>query len=206
MHVTYTTRRLLDYWTDESRDNPILFCQLEAAETAIFLAEAAPRMGDVWIRNKLAEENVERYLAENRSVLPLTEYSEQQVQVHVAPGITVDGRIDLIRRLDTNETSIVDFKSSSRAQAEDITRDQLHVYAVGYQELTGQRADLLEVLNLDPGGVSTREMVNDDLLGGIKDKIHDAGQDLRANRLPRLSRWCQTCDRCDLAGLCRSHP
>jgi DNA helicase II / ATP-dependent DNA helicase PcrA len=149
---------------------------------------------------------VKRYLAENRSVLPLTEYSEQQVQVHVAPGITVDGRIDLIRRLDTNETSIVDFKSSSRAQAEDITRDQLHVYAVGYQELTGQRADLLEVFNLDPGGVSTREMVNDDLLGGIKDKIHDAGQDLRANRLPRLSRWCQTCDRCDLAGLCRSHP
>jgi type III restriction enzyme len=45
MHVTYTTRRLLDYWTDESRDNPILFCQLEAAETAIFLAEAAPPDG-----------------------------------------------------------------------------------------------------------------------------------------------------------------
>ena len=30
-----------------------------------------------------------------------TEFSEKQIQVHVAPGITVDGRIDLIRRLDT---------------------------------------------------------------------------------------------------------
>jgi hypothetical protein len=47
------------------------------------------------------------------------------------------------------ETSIVDFKSTERAQAEDITRDQLHVYAVGYQELTGRRADVVEVLNLD---------------------------------------------------------
>ena len=75
---------------------------------------------------------VRRYVEENRTRLENTLYSEQQIQVRVAPGITVDGRIDLITRLDTGETSIVDFKSTERAQAEDITRDQLHVYAVGY--------------------------------------------------------------------------
>jgi len=149
---------------------------------------------------------VQRYIAENRDQLPNTLYSEQQVQVHVAPGITVDGRIDLIRRLDTDEVSIVDFKSSERAQAEDITRDQLHVYAVGYQELTGERADLLEVLNLDQRAKSTREVVNDRLLSDIRGKIRDAGDDLRANRLPRLDHWSGTCDRCDLAGLCRTRP
>jgi hypothetical protein len=124
--------------------------------------------------------------------------------LHVAPGITVDGRIDLIRRLDTNETSIVDFKSSERAQADDITRDQLRVYVVGYEELTGQRADLVEVLNLDEKADSKREVVNDELLTDIRTKIHDAGQDLRTNHLPRLTSWCNTCDRCDLAGLCRN--
>ncbi len=35
---------------------------------------------------------------------------------------------------DSGEVAIVDFKSSERAQAEDVTRDQLHVYAVGYQD------------------------------------------------------------------------
>ena len=149
---------------------------------------------------------VRRYIEENRATLPKTLYSEQQVQVHVAPGITVDGRIDLIRRLDTDETCIVDFKSSERAQAEDITRDQLHVYAVGYQELTGHRADLLEVLNLDEKAKSTREVVNDGLLHDIRGKIRDAGEDLRANHLPRLTHWCTTCDSCDLAGLCRTRP
>jgi DNA helicase-2/ATP-dependent DNA helicase PcrA len=124
----------------------------------------------------------------------------------VAPGITVDGRIDLITRLDTGETSIVDFKSTERAQAEEITRDQLHTYAVGYQELTGRRADVLEVLNLDEKGQTTRELVNDSLLTDIKDKIAAAGEDLRANRLPRLKSWCSTCDSCDLAGLCRTRP
>jgi DNA helicase-2/ATP-dependent DNA helicase PcrA len=149
---------------------------------------------------------VTRYIAEHRSELPRTLYSEQQVQVHVTPGITVDGRIDLIKRLDTNETSIVDFKSTERAQADDITRDQLHIYAVGYQELTGERADLIEVLNLDEAADSKREVVNETLLTDIRTKIHDAGEDLRLNHLPRLTEWSTTCDRCDLAGLCRTKP
>ena len=147
---------------------------------------------------------VRRYVQENRTRLENTLYSEQQIQVHVAPGITVDGRIDLITSLDTGETSIVDFKSTERAQAEDITRDQLHIYAVGFQELTGQRADILEVLNLDQKGKNLREMVNESLLTEIRDKIADAGDDLRANRLPRLPRWCSTCADCDLVGLCRN--
>jgi type III restriction enzyme len=41
--VTPTTRQLLGY-CDPERDNPILFCQREAAETAIYLAEGP----EVW--------------------------------------------------------------------------------------------------------------------------------------------------------------
>src|SRR4029079_10016719 len=95
---------------------------------------------------------LERYLDSHGKELTNTEFSEKQIQVHVTPGITVDGRIDLVRRLDTDELAIVDFKNTDRAQVEDITRDQLHVYAVGYEELTGERADLIEVLNLDEEG------------------------------------------------------
>jgi DNA helicase II / ATP-dependent DNA helicase PcrA len=100
---------------------------------------------------------VRRYIDQNRTRLENTLYSEQQIQVRVVPGTTVDGRIDLITRLDTGETSIVDFKSTERAQAEDITRDRLHIYAVGYEELTGQRADVLGVLNLDDKGKTVQK-------------------------------------------------
>ena len=106
----------------------------------------------------------------------------------MAPGITLDGQIDLITSLDIGETSIVDFKSTERAQTEDITRDQLHTYTVGFQELTGHRADVLEVLNLDQKGRTTRELVNDSLLAEIRDKITEAGEDRRADQLPRLPR------------------
>jgi DNA helicase II / ATP-dependent DNA helicase PcrA len=84
--------------------------------------------------------------------------------------------------------------------------DRPYYYVVGYEELTGERADLVEVLNLDQKAHSQREIVNDQLLSGIRAKIQHAGEDLRANHLPRLNTWCETCDRCDLAGLCRQKP
>ncbi|MFF2199693.1 BPTD_3080 family restriction endonuclease [Streptomyces sp. NPDC058145] len=58
-NITPTTRRLIEYWTNPSRDNPILYCQLEAAETAIYIAEAATKCGDPWIRNELDTHNSE---------------------------------------------------------------------------------------------------------------------------------------------------
>lgn len=150
---------------------------------------------------------IERYFDMHGREIANTELSEQPIQVHIAPGITVDGRIDLIRRLDTGEVAIVDFKSSERAQAEEVTRDQLHVYAVGYKELRGQSADLIEVLNLDEKGRTTREPVSEPLLLAVRDKIRDAGDALRANRLPRFQKWEEhTCGTCDLVALCRNRP
>jgi len=57
--VTPTTRALLEHWNDPERADPVLFCQREAAETAIYVAEAAARSGDVWIRNLLDAANAE---------------------------------------------------------------------------------------------------------------------------------------------------
>ncbi len=41
--ATPTSRRLLMYWAEPTRENRVMFCQREAAETAIFLAEVAGR-------------------------------------------------------------------------------------------------------------------------------------------------------------------
>lgn len=41
--VTPITRKLLQHWADPKRENRVLFCQREAAETAIFLTEVAGR-------------------------------------------------------------------------------------------------------------------------------------------------------------------
>lgn len=58
-HVTPTTRRLLEYWADPNRENRVLFCQREAAETAIYLTEAAQKDQQGWMLTKLDEYNAE---------------------------------------------------------------------------------------------------------------------------------------------------
>jgi len=117
-------------------------------------------------------------------------------------GVVVNGRIDLIRHTDTGEFVVVDFKSDERAQEENITQRQLHVYAVGFEQLTGTRADLIEIHNLDRGG-AIREVVDQALTTETIEIITQAGRNLRTNMLPRLTDWCDTCSDCDLASVCR---
>ena len=55
--VTPTSRKLLQHWADAERDNRVLFCQREAAETAIFLAEVSGRHGYTDWRTQIGEQN-----------------------------------------------------------------------------------------------------------------------------------------------------
>ena len=55
--ITPTTRRLLDYWRDPDRERKLFFCQIEALETAIYIAEVAAKYGDAWIATDLRDAN-----------------------------------------------------------------------------------------------------------------------------------------------------
>jgi DNA helicase-2/ATP-dependent DNA helicase PcrA len=149
---------------------------------------------------------IARYVDANRSQLDRLEHAEQVIELDLGDGIVVDGRIDLIRRIDTGETAIVDFKSNERSQDEDVTRVQLHIYTVGYRDLTGKSADLIEVHELEKGRVVVREEVNPELEARTLGDIREAAKALRANQLPRLATWTKTCVACDLRGLCRDTP
>ncbi|HEX3316182.1 MAG TPA: DEAD/DEAH box helicase family protein, partial [Gemmataceae bacterium] len=54
--ITPITRGLLDHWRRADRERRLFFCQLEALETAIYLAEAAGKNDDNWIENRLRED------------------------------------------------------------------------------------------------------------------------------------------------------
>ncbi len=57
--VTKTTRDLLTYWKDETRENKLFFCQIEAMETLIYINEVAEKAGEHWILNELKTANKE---------------------------------------------------------------------------------------------------------------------------------------------------
>lgn len=59
VHVTNTTRKLLEYWRKQDRERRLYFCQIEAVETAIYLTEVAKSYGDGWIEEDLSTANTE---------------------------------------------------------------------------------------------------------------------------------------------------
>lgn len=55
--ATAISRKLMQHWADPTRENRVLFCQREAAETAIYLAEVAGRHGEPDFRTRIDPEN-----------------------------------------------------------------------------------------------------------------------------------------------------
>ncbi|RMH37478.1 MAG: ATP-dependent helicase [Nitrospirae bacterium] len=140
------------------------------------------------------------YIRDNEHLFDKIEFAEKQVEINLGDGVTVQGRIDLVRRLDTNETTIVDLKSSERAQAENVTETQLHIYALGYEELTGNRADYVEIYELDERKRKPRA-VDDDFIDEVKTKVREAATALQHGSLPPMPTPSK-CKTCDYRGLC----
>lgn len=147
-----------------------------------------------------AERVLRDYLKDNAALFDKIEFSEKQIEISLGDGVTVNGRIDLVRRIDTGETTIVDLKSTDRAQAEDVTETQLHVYALGYQELTGRRPDYVEIYELDERRRKPRS-VDDDFVEDVKTRTRDAAAALRTGALPPAP-VAKKCKSCDYRGMC----
>src|SRR5207253_10735150 len=54
-----------------------------------------------------AERVLRDYLSDNAELFDKIELSEKQIQINLGDGVSIVGRIDLVRRIDTGETTIV---------------------------------------------------------------------------------------------------
>lgn len=145
------------------------------------------------------------YLEENYKDFDNIEYAEQEIQIDLGDGIMVNGRMDLIKKidLDGNEsTTIIDFKSKKESQDQDITMEQLSMYALGYKELTGSTANRLQIFNLDEDNNSKHtQLLDNSKIDEIKERIIISANDIRDNKLQKN---CPptTCEKCWHKQLC----
>jgi DNA helicase-2/ATP-dependent DNA helicase PcrA len=155
------------------------------------------------LRQKLegaAERVITHYITDNKNLFDKIEFSEKQIEIPLDDGVSVVGRIDLVRRIDTNETTIVDLKASDRTQPEDVTETQLNIYALGYERLTGRNADKVEIYLLDERKAKARS-VDSDLISYVKLMVKQAANALRSGSLPPAAD-SKKCSQCDYRGMC----
>lgn len=142
------------------------------------------------------------YIEKNASQFMNLEFAEKGIEIALGDGVSVAGRIDLVRRIDNGEVTIVDLKSNDRAQVEAVTETQLHIYALGYQELTGRPADYVEIYELDEQK-QKRRSVDDEFIDDVKRDVREAAAALRKNELPPMPNL-RGCSQCDYRNLCSS--
>ena len=80
--------------------------------------------------------------------------------------------------------------------------EQLKIYALGYQELTGEKANYMEVYQLD-SEKRIKEEVTETVIQDVRKDIADAATNIRNNNLMRKCNK-ENCSKCHLNHLCLS--
>lgn len=91
-----------------------------------------------------AFQHLRSYIVNNQSNFQNIIFSEKTIDYSINEYLFIDGRIDLVKDSINNTVTIVDFKSSSEVLSKEQIKNQLMVYVLGYESLTGDKVDFIE--------------------------------------------------------------
>lgn len=136
------------------------------------------------IREK-AINKLEAYVNTNKDKFEYIIFSEKSIDYKLDDYFFIDGRIDLIRNSQNNETTIVDFKSSELALSKNQIKNQLMIYVVGYESMTGDKVNYIESYDIN-ATKPTRIEVTDYDRKQIVSKLNECQKTIRTSSFKRI--------------------
>lgn len=91
-----------------------------------------------------AYNHLKAYVNNNIEKFKYIVFSEKTIDYSMNEYLFINGRIDLVRDSLHNEISIIDFKSDSEVLSKEQIKNQLMVYVLGYENLTGDKVSYIE--------------------------------------------------------------
>lgn len=144
-----------------------------------------------------ASESMDTYYKKNEEQFPNIEYVEKDIEIDFGNGVRVNGRIDLVKSKQEGQvrTGIIDFKTALPENKRPKTEEQLKIYAIGYEKLTGGIPDYLEIYDLGVNKTDHRQLLHRADLEATKNLILEAADNIRGNNLPKkcATHKCSTC-------------
>lgn len=147
-----------------------------------------------------ATRNLRNYLEGACGELSHISYEERPVSLRLGDSVMASGSVDILRYSKTGETSVVDFKTTSRHGSEEVTEDQLRAGVAGYVHSTGQRPDYIEVRDVE-AGTQRKQPVDSDLIADVTRRSSEAADALKTGVF-EPNPGHEKCERCDFLGLC----
>lgn len=174
----------------------------EIVDEAFYLPYATPKLRERMYKG--VKDSTKKYFEKNKNEFDKIVMSESKIEIDMGDGISVNGRIDLVKKVeeDGEKTVIVDFKTANKTVIDSINSNQLKIYALGYKELTGQMADYMEIYQLDSEN-RAREAISDDVIKKVSVDIRDAANNIRNNNLEKRCAK-ERCSECHHRKICLS--
>lgn len=149
------------------------------------------------VMKDLVRRKVSDYYQRNKANLKTIEFVEKEILLNMDDGILVNGRIDLIKRKlyeNKYETTIIEFKSDDDPLKSKVTTEQLKLYALGHKELTGEKADYIQIYDIKSNTKKPPYLLEDQHLIETQTKIRTTADEIRKQHFGRIDKK-ETCDK-----------
>ncbi len=130
--------------------------------------------------------NLTSYIKNNSSKFKYIKFSEKSIDFSIDEYMFINGRIDLVRDELNNTITLVDFKSSSEVLSKDQIKNQLMVYVLGYENLTGEKVDYIESYDFNNSNPITIELLDDDRDKFVK-KLEECEDNIKNSNYPKAT-------------------
>lgn len=132
-----------------------------------------------------ATKNLTSYIRNNASRFQYIKFSEKNIEYSIDEYMFINGRIDLVRDEVNHTITLVDFKSSSEVLSKEQIKNQLMVYVLGYESLTGEKVDYIESYDFNHSNPTTIELLDNDR-ENFKNKLEDCEKTIHSNNYKKI--------------------
>ena len=132
-----------------------------------------------------ATKNLTSYIRNNASRFQYIKFSEKNIEYSIDEYMFINGRIDLVRDEVNHTITLVDFKSSSEVLSKEQIKNQLMVYVLGYESLTGEKVDYIESYDFNNSNPTTIELLENDR-ENFKNRLEDCERTIHSNNYKKI--------------------
>ncbi len=125
-----------------------------------------------------AFQHLKAYIVNNQNNFSNILFSEKIIDYSINEYLFIDGRIDLVRDSLNNTITIIDFKSSAEVLSREQIKNQLMVYVLGFESLTGDMVDFIESYDFNKND-PTRIQITQADKDAFKARLSDCHQVIR---------------------------
>lgn len=180
-----SVHNMLDYVHKNYQSIPAFTDQViqSIVDSYLYLPYGSPILVDA-MKTK-AFQHLRSYIVNNQSNFQNILFSEKTIDYSINEYLFIDGRIDLVRDSLNKTITIVDFKSSSEVLSRDQIKNQLMVYVLGFESLTGDKVDFIESYdfnNNDPTRVQIEQTDKD----AFNKKLEDCHSVISNSSYPQI--------------------